>query len=116
MCIPQIAVLPLIESFRTKKTGEHPLSALFSLPRRVKTQKQEKLESANCPAKYPDVSTKTNQYTYLLLNKKSWRITENTADSIITVMGNRIKTREKDRNTLDTTLYLECFVFFPPQS
>ena len=57
MCIPQSAVLPLVEPYsteslclrpflrgacpyRTTISGEHPLRALFPLPRRVKTQKQ----------------------------------------------------------------------------
>ena len=40
MCIPQIAVLPLIEPYRTRNTEEHPQSLLFPIWRRVKTQKQ----------------------------------------------------------------------------
>ena len=53
ICIPQSAVLPLVEPFRTKKTGEHPLSALFSLPRRVKTQKQEKFRKRQLLSEIP---------------------------------------------------------------
>lgn len=59
MCIPQSAVFPLVEPYsteslclrpslrgacpyRTTISEEHSLSVLFSLPRRVKTQKQAK--------------------------------------------------------------------------
>jgi len=42
MCIPQIAVLPLIEPYRTRNTEEHPQSLLFPIWRRVKTQKHAK--------------------------------------------------------------------------
>jgi len=37
-------------------------------------------------------------------------------DSIITVMWYASNVREKDRNALNIFMYLEYFVFFPPQS
>jgi len=43
-------------------------------------------------------------------------IPQRLTDSIITVMCYASNVREKDRNALNIFMYLEYFVFFPPQS
>ena len=53
MCIPQIAVLPLIEPYRTRNTEEHPQSLLFPIWRRVKTQKHAKIRKHSLPSEIP---------------------------------------------------------------
>ena len=87
MRIPQSAALPLVEPYnteslclrpflrgacpyRTSISGEHPLSALVPLPRRVKTQKQAKFRKHQLPSEPPDVSTKINQLHFLINKRK----------------------------------------------
>jgi len=48
---------------------EHPLSALFSLPRRVKTQKQEKFRKRQLLSEIPWCEHE-NQPVHLLINKR----------------------------------------------
>ena len=71
MCIPQSAVLPLVEPFRTKNSEEHHSVYCFPFRGEWRLRNTRKQESSSYPAKFLMWGPEPTSYTYLLIGEKS---------------------------------------------